>query len=301
MMKRRFRAQFVCLALFLGAALIASPVVFGATGMVSEAGVTKIGVDNVIDKVDCLSSFLRNERQMEVPLDFADNSGVIGMIEGMADPEGYIPTGIDDPDLAANDVILQVAKSLLSESNIGEQNSLILSAFIAELDDLPEGYCVEAFEPAYKPVFDFERRDDDCIDCEKRKPDTGNFIYYGREYNLLSANDGSNLTDDVYPTGNGLIGISEPLNDNAPIIAPLGLVPEGGGATPTNVIAPPVETTADSGTFQRFAYGTEEDEPLTEGPFSATLFMNENSEESDTGKAGCAYIRGNKKVSDRIS
>jgi len=100
--------------------------------------------------------------------------------------------------------------------------------------------------------------------------------------------DADNADDDVYLTGNGIISLTEPFSLNndlssyPPAIAPFLILDDGfdpGDPIQTNVLNRPSVFGGDSDSFFRYAYNTEVDAPPD--PFSATLYVNEESQESD--------------------
>lgn len=188
-MKTRCRRLLQSIALFLGVALLVSPAAFGATGSVSGADeVAKLSVLNVEDKVDCTLSYLRVEKEMEVPDDFKSATGFMAEVEAKADAEGLIPMDTPDPNLAANSVIKDVCNTLLART-VTYQN--ILVAILDNVDNVSADYCEmwEAFEEAQEPTVQAQDEQYDPVipddpDPDPDEPEDSGWIYYGKEYDL---------------------------------------------------------------------------------------------------------------------
>jgi len=292
-MKPRCRTVFCFLALLVGVAVFASTTAFGATGSVSGADeVAKLSVLNVEDKVDCTLSYLRVEKEMDVPNDFKSATGFMTEVEARADADGLISTDTSDPNLAANGVIKNVCNTLLTRTVIYQN---ILVAILDNVDNVSADYCEmwEAFEEIEEPTVQAQDEEYDPVVPDDPEPEpepepeprSGNFIFYGARYEVTD--DEVNPEDDVYLMGNGVISFLEPFYAEGvpdaypPAIAPLLVLEDAEGDAVTaldNIFDSPKVYGGDTGNFYRYAYNT--GEALTD-PFSATLYENENSEQSD--------------------
>lgn len=283
-MKSRYSRIWCFVALFLGVTLVTLPATFAATGSVSGADeVAKLSVLNVEDKVDCTLSYLRVEKEMDVPNDFKSATGFMTEVEARADVDGLITTDTADPNLAANNVIKDVCNTLLART-VMYQN--ILVGILDNVDNVSADYCEmwEAFEEIEEPTVQAKDEEYDPVIPDDPDPDSGNFIFYGKEYDVTD--DAANPGDDVYLMGNGVISFLEPFyaegvpDSYPPAIAPLLVLEdaEGDAVTALDIFDPPEVYGGDTGNFYRYAYATGEALP---DPFSATLYENENSEESD--------------------
>jgi len=73
----------VVFVLLLGAALTVSPVI-GAMGADTGAEPMAIGVQNVEDKIDCVVSWLRNEKDMDISNTFKSDSHMLERVNSLS-------------------------------------------------------------------------------------------------------------------------------------------------------------------------------------------------------------------------
>ncbi len=232
-------------------------------------------------RVDCLITYLRQERQIEVPEDFKTITGVEKLLRKM----GAMEVSSNEEQRALNEAVRQLLKKLLAEFKGPSEYRQIIVSMLANLEMLPEGYCEpEAYE-AEGPLRLYgrdllderEEYKDDPAPPPTPAPEAGNFIFYGKKYTLPS---------DLTSTNNGLLLLSDEdfvLDENSgewsgypPAIAPLWVLTwedqTAEGRIPiSNVFDSPTITETDS--FYRYAYPQES--------FSATLYTNPKSEQSD--------------------
>lgn len=291
-MKTRFRGGLWVLALLLGVALLASPIVYAQAPAEHGTGdqLVKIGVNNVEEKIDCLISFVQDPEYMSaedivtVPDNFKFDSGLMAQIETEVGPEGYIITQAEEAAPTVNAIIRSALEAIQQSVSLADQR--IVQALLDNLENVPDDYCdltdLEAYEEPGREL-DIGAKGIDNGGSGDHQPDPypepeGDWIYYGKKYNV---------PDDVYEIGNGVLSLTEPFHIDEdsypPAIAPLLLFTgDGWGgdvSIPGDVFESPSVSSAESGSFYRYAYNTQEN--ATTGPFSATLYMNENSEESD--------------------
>ena len=184
-MKTRCRMLLQFFALLLALALVASPAAFGATGNVSGADeVDKLSVLNVEDKVDCTISYLRVEKEIDVPDDFKMITGFVEEIKGLAGPDGLIPIDTPELNVATNNIVKQVCNTLLGR-DLMQQYKEIVVAILGNVDDVSAEYCEmwEAYEERLEPTVTGKDGDYDPV-IPDPDPDPEGWIYYGKPYDL---------------------------------------------------------------------------------------------------------------------
>ncbi len=281
-MKKNISVKVFVLILF--AAMIAVPqLVYSAI----ESKPIVFKPDAIEKRIDCLGFYLKKEKNIDVPENFNIMVGLDKLLNEIG--EQGIAVQAEDSDRALNQAVEQILKKLMAM--LGEDNpyTKIILSMLAELESLPMGYCEpEAYETPGKPgvaVRDLYDEREDYKDDPT--PEEGNFIFYGKPYQL---------PDEARLAGNGLLRFSDedyifPDTDTweegqipagstyPPSIAPLWILgePEGEGdsAIPIfSVFEPPIVSSGES--FFRYAYAPEDSQP-----FSATLYTNKQSHESD--------------------
>jgi hypothetical protein len=283
-MKSRVRATSLFLTLLLGATLTALPVV---TGVATGADTFFVSVQTVEERIDCVTSYLRVEKEMDVPEDFKTESGMMRQVNALATLQG-IPTTIEDPDLAVNDVIVNVAKELLADPMTSKQSAMILTAMVENIDDVNLDYCTpEGYEPFEEADQPLDRRNDSEKNDYKRpnpqpEPEFVGFRYYGEPYDLDS---------EVYLSENGFLVFSRsPFETVAfeqayldhdgedepdflpPLIAPLW-IPDSDGGADMALNPDPVTKTEDY--YEHGWTLTRSNETLETAAVTASLYRNE--------------------------
>ncbi|RLB19065.1 MAG: hypothetical protein DRG82_02440, partial [Deltaproteobacteria bacterium] len=298
--------------LFFFCVLIVSLLAAPAVRAKVQAEKMAFAPDVVEERVDCLVTYLKQNKDIEVPDDFKSASGLEEEISRIGGP-GIVVEAAD-----AERALNKAAKELLSKllQQLGENNPYrdIVVALLQSVDELPEGFCQpEAYETGKDllvtglDTYDDREKYRDApfpeipfqypsppIPPIPPIPDNFNFIYYGKGYFLPTAvTDEQNgilfLSNDSFHwngsySGNTLGG----LDAYPPFIAPLWIISHDSGQPfeadergnlpqIDQVFSRPKVSSTPS--FYRYAYYAEEN-ALT-APFSSTLYTNPESDESD--------------------
>jgi len=248
--------------------------------------------DVVEERVNCLITFLKQKKDMQIPDDFKTVSGLQKEISQIGRPG--IVVEAEDAERALNKAAKELLNKLLQQLAEDAAYRNIVVTLLQSVDELPEGFCQpEAYETGKDLLVTGRDLYDDREDYKDPPIESGNFIYYGKEYTLpddarVASNGILFLSDNPFhysetASEDFLAGLSYP-----PLIAPLWIlshgespsfVPDEGGQFPPidEVFAPPRVTGTDS--FFRYAYNTGKAAPTA--PFSATLYTNPASDQSD--------------------
>jgi len=288
--------------------LLAVPV---ARGAIRSTQMT-FAPDVVEERVDCLITYLKQNKDIEIPDDFKAASGLQKELSGIGKP-GIVVQG-KDAERALNKAAKELLSKLLQQLAQGNPYRNIVVALLESVDELPEGFCQPE---AYETGKDLRVTGLDSYD-EREKyidpytpptrfpkfpppnplippiPDNWNFIYYGKGYLLpTDVADEQNgilfLANDPFHSGSSYEGNTlEGLDAYPPFIAPLWIMshdtsplfnPDEGGNFPSieQVFHRPIVTGTSS--FFRYAYNTGEEAPTA--PFSSTLYTDPASSQSD--------------------
>lgn len=244
--------------------------------------------DVVEERVNCLITFLKQKKDMQIPDDFKTVSGLQKEISRIGRPG--IVVEAEDAERALNKAAKEVLNILLQQLAQDTSYRNIVVALLQSVDELPEGFCQPE---AYETGKDLLIAGRDLYDDREDYIEIGNFISYGKEYTLpddarVASNGILLLSDDPFhysgtASEDSLAGLSYP-----PFIAPLWILshgespsfePDGEGQFPSidEVFTPP--RVAGAASFFRYAYNTGKAAPTA--PFSATLYTNPASDQSD--------------------
>jgi hypothetical protein len=266
--------------------------------------------DVVEERVNCLITFLKQKKDMQIPDDFKTVSGLQKEISQIGRPG--IVVEAEDAERALNKAAKELLNKLLQQLAEDTSYRNIVVALLQSVDELPEGFCQpEAYETGKDLLVTGRDLNDDRERYKKPIvvqptnpdhpvppippippiPDNWNFIYYGKGYLLPTAVvDGKNgilfLSSDYFHSNPG--NTLEQLDAYPPFIAPLWIMShdgspsfqadEGGNFPSVDQVFDPPTVTGTSDFF-RYAYNTAKDAPTA--PFSSTLYTNPDSNESD--------------------
>lgn len=279
-----------------------------ARGAVTSTRMT-FAPDVVEERVDCLITYLKQNKDIEVPDDFKAASGLQKELSRIGKP-GIVVQG-KDADRALNKAAKELLDKLLSQLAQANPYRNIVVALLDSVDELPEGFCQpEAYETGKDLRVDGRDLYEERNHYKDPPAESGNFIYYGKEYTLpdeasVAPNGILCMSDDPFrftasASDDPLAGLRYP-----PFIAPLWLIPfddglsldpdgEGASLSVAQAFDPPnVTGTRD---FFRYAYEYTYNEDLSPSvtfaremqerlprkiPFSVTLYTNPASRASD--------------------
>ena len=308
------RHSITVIALFL-LSLVAAFVITlpGAWATVHTKKIT-FTPDVVEERIDCLITFLKQRKDMQVPDEFKRASGLEREISQVG-ASGLVVEAADG-ERALNKAAKEVLIDLLQQMEGNDPYRNIAVALLESIDELPQGFCQpEGYETEKDLLVEGHELYDDREDYKDPPllqttpqeqpvpppipplpplPDNGNFIYYGKRYLLptdVAVEQNGILflsSDSFHSTSSSSESTLADLDAYPPFIAPLWIMShdseapfaaDGEGNLPSmdQVFSKPKVSSTSS--FYRYAYNTEENAPTA--PFSSTLYTNPDSNESD--------------------
>ena len=278
----------IVLFCILAMSLLSVPVVQGAV----QPKEMTFASDVVEERVDCLITYLKQKAEMRIPDDFKTVSGLKKELSLIGKP-GLAVQAVD-AERALNKAAKEVLGRLLERTAEGDSYRSIIVALLDSIDQLPEGFCQpEAYGSGKDLVVNGRDLYDDREHYKDPPVDSGNFIYYGKKYTL---------PDDANVASNGILFMSgdpfhysQPASEDTlagfsypPFITPLWVMShdespsfepdEAGNFPPIDEVFDPPRVTG-TNNFFRYAYNTGKNAPTA--PFSATLYTNPASDQSD--------------------